>query len=561
MLLLLLFFPTGLIAEVPALLSYQGRVAVRTKAFEGTGQFKLALVNSGASQLFWRNAPDANSDGEPDQAISVAVTKGLYSILIGDTRLPNMASLPASVFSNSEVYLRVWFNDGVSGFQLLSPDTRIASVGYAMTAGSVSDGAVSSAKLDAALAATISSLTDQVSALTTRLQQVENSTQGGTIAISTEPRDAGLLAGGYLPFSSTAEHGWVNGPVEGVPGARTGHTAIWTGEELLVWGGYLGADIYANSGGRFHPGRNLWSQMTTFGAPSARESQSAIWTGTEMIVWGGLGSVGYVDTGARYQPSAQMWSAVSTVNAPSARSGHSSVWTGARMIVWGGRGADGLASGGAIYDPAANDWTALTADGAPQARHSATAVWTGERMLIWGGVGEEGALNSGKRLRMDGAGTSYVWEGMASNGTPTARSGHTAVWTGSRMIIWGGRDGGTFFGDGALYDPAADGWSPMPTEGAPTPRSGQVAVWTGSEMLVFGGRDGTGALNTGGAFDPVKNRWRALNANGNPVGRTAAEAVWSGTELIVFGGHANGQAVSALQRLNPQPVWHFYRKL
>ena len=50
--------------------------------------------------------------------------------------------LPATVFDNEDVRLRVWFNDGTHGFQLLAPDRRIAAVGYALMADSVSDGAI-----------------------------------------------------------------------------------------------------------------------------------------------------------------------------------------------------------------------------------------------------------------------------------------------------------------------------------------------------------------------------------------------------------------------------------
>ena len=75
-----------------------------------------------AYQTFWSNGVNA---------VSLPVTKGLYSVLLGDTTATNMAVLPATVFINSNVRLRVWFNDG-SGLQQLSPDQRIASVAYAM---------------------------------------------------------------------------------------------------------------------------------------------------------------------------------------------------------------------------------------------------------------------------------------------------------------------------------------------------------------------------------------------------------------------------------------------
>lgn len=547
-------------AQVPALLSYQGRLVVGTTAFDGAGQFKLALVNSGATQVYWFNAPDANSDGEPDQAVPVTVTQGLYSLMLGDTSLANMAALPVSAFSNSEVYLRVWFNDGVNGFQLLSPDQRIASVGYAMVSGTVPDGTVTTPKLGAELAATISSLTEQLTALSTRLEQVEDSTGGSSIEVSTDAQDAGLIAKGFQSFSSTTAVPWVAGSNTGIPAARTGHTAIWSGQEMVVWGGYLGSEIYANSGSRYAPGQDSWTTVSTFGAPSAREAHSAIWTGTEMIVWGGYGGGSYFNTGGRYQPEAQLWNVITISGAPAARSDHACVWTGSRMIVWGGRNVTGYLADGSLLNPAANQWTALPLSGAPAARHSAAATWTGDRLLIWGGEGAGGPVNSGGRLLVDGSGTPQTWEPISLSGAPSARTGHSAVWTGAKWIIWGGRNGTSFFSDGALYDPAAHTWTALPASGAPSARSGHAAVWTGVEMLVQGGANASGALGSGGAYDPTANTWRTLNSAGNPTARTGAKAVWSGTELIVFGGESNGQRVAALQRLNPQPAWYFYRK-
>src|SRR5712675_1695015 len=82
---------------------------------------------------------------------------------------------------------------------------------------------------------------------------------------------------------------------------------------------------------------DTWTATSATNAPSARAGQMAVWTGSEMIVWGG-GTTGptYVNTGGRYNPGTDSWTATSTTNAPSARSGHTAVWTGSEMIVWGG---------------------------------------------------------------------------------------------------------------------------------------------------------------------------------------------------------------------------------
>ena len=62
-------------------------------------------------------------------------------------------------------------------------------------------------------------------------------------------------------------------------------------------------DSVLNTGGRYNPSTDSWTATTTTNAPSARYYHTAVWTGSEMIVWGGIGGVGYSNTGGRYNPS------------------------------------------------------------------------------------------------------------------------------------------------------------------------------------------------------------------------------------------------------------------
>ena len=82
---------------------------------------------------------------------------------------------------------------------------------------------------------------------------------------------------------------------------RTGHSAVWTGSEMIIWGGWNGLSGLFNSGGKYNPVTNNWTDTSTSNSPSSRYGHSAVWTGTEMIVWGG-GSVDYFDTGGQYNP-------------------------------------------------------------------------------------------------------------------------------------------------------------------------------------------------------------------------------------------------------------------
>jgi len=119
---------------------------------------------------------------------------------------------------------------------------------------------------------------------------------------------------------------------------------------MIIWGG-SGSDGFANTGGRYNPVTDSWlpTSMGT-NVPAARVYHSAVWTGSEMIVWGGylyLSSSGALNSGGRYDPSTDTWSITSTgLNVPFARTIHTAVWTGTEMIIWGG---DPTTATGGIY--------------------------------------------------------------------------------------------------------------------------------------------------------------------------------------------------------------------
>jgi N-acetylneuraminic acid mutarotase len=328
---------------------------------------------------------------------------------------------------------------------------------------------------------------------------------------------------------------WDNGILDEIvptPEERTGHTAVWTGGAMIVWGGYDGWSGALNTGGRYDPATDTWTPTSTVGAPSPRSSHTAVWTGRTMVVWGGGGS----STGGRYEPLTDSWTPTSTVDAPESRAGHEAVWTGSRMVIWGGQSGVALGTGGR-YDPETDTWTATSLVGAPEARGASTAVWTGTEMIVWGGVGATSALDTGGRYDPK----ADTWRPTATGGAPEARYAHTAVWTGSEMIVWGGSASfSAELNTGARYDPASDTWRPTTTVGAPDWRDAHTAVWTGTRMIVWGGAnhyyDADEPKWTGGLYDPVADTWRATATTRAPWPRLHHTAVWTGTLMIVWGG-------------------------
>jgi hypothetical protein len=388
---------------------------------------------------------------------------------------------------------------------------------------------------------------------------------GGGRAVSAGSSDGGPVGaedrdGGGRTACAGSSDSWCPVSASGAPDARAGHMAVWTGRALLIWGGSVvdaaGSWGLATTGARYDVSLDQWVATSTVGAP--RGDFHAVWTGQELIVWGLASEPPDTDVswtapsmGARYDPDADVWTPISSVGAPARRFWPTLVWTGSEMIVWGGAQYFSVDTG-ARYDPVADAWTPVTSAGAPEARHLHTAVWTGERMVVWGGltVGPSGY----ERWQETGAlydPATDTFSPTAVVGAPEGRADHTAVWTGTEMVVWGGDRRETCcatlptgVATGGKYDPTLDRWSPMATEGAPSARAGHTAIWTGEDMLVWGGdstpAEAFGLRGDGGRYDPQLDAWRPLSSSDAPAPRYAHTAVWTGAEMIVWGGASDG---------------------
>jgi N-acetylneuraminic acid mutarotase len=613
-------------AQVPHLITYQGRVSSGGAAFNGTGQFKFALTSAGGTPVFWRNDGNNNAPGEPSVSVAVPVTNGLFTVMLGDTALPGMAAIPPGVFNNSTVYLRIWFNDGVNGFAQLSPGQRIAAVGYALMADNVRDGAITMNKI--AAGAIDASKLAPGAAVSNLLGSGQSGVGVGGVILSEQADNPNLAAAGYVRIGQAdlVSESWKmesNGPPRTLPRplARSRHTAVWTGTEMIIWGGRSEAGL-ENTGARYNPALNNWTSIITTNAPVARIGHSAVWTGSEMIVygggvmppffssliittntggryhvasdswtalpspgggnrrdhaaawngtfmtvWGGTftgsgvlgGNQEYARTGgARYHLASNAWFSVSTTDEPGARYEPSYVWTGSELIVWGGYVVLGSfittrsnLNTGARYSPAANTWTVMTTNGAASPRYGHAAVHSGGQMVVWGGAESDGfdahTLNSGGRYNI----AANTWSAMTTSGAPFGRTGHTAVWDGNRMIVWGGTDGTNYFATGGRYFAGNNTWSNLNVVGAPAGRAGHRAVWTTTEMIVWGGANQDVLLDVGGRYYPASDSWLPAAPSGESVRRAHHTAVWTGSEMIVWGGFDGETYLNNGGRFNP----------
>src|SRR5439155_14387996 len=94
-----------------------------------------------------------------------------------------------------------------------------------------------------------------------------------------------------------------------------------------------------NDGGRYTHASDSWLDLTRVVARTGRWLHTAVWTGGEMLIWGGGGYTAgnYFNDGARYNSVSNSWTAVAAAGAPSARnSGPEARRVGTEMSIRGG---------------------------------------------------------------------------------------------------------------------------------------------------------------------------------------------------------------------------------
>jgi len=89
--------------------------------------------------------------------------------------------------------------------------------------------------------------------------------------------------------------------------------------------------------------------------------------------------------------------------------------------------------------------------------------------------------------------------------------------------VWGGSRSAAYFNTGGRYNPATDSWTATSTTNAPTARYAHSAIWTDTEMIVWGGYFYDGNyywLNTGGRYNPGTDTWMATSTINDRLGWT-----------------------------------------
>ncbi len=264
----------------------------------------------------------------------------------------------------------------------------------------------------------------------------------------------------------------------------------------FVFGGKAAAGGNAHSaiGYRYNPTDDEWFLLSEEGRPSARVQHTCVYIPTlhKVMVWGGResgGSAG-VATGALYDIATDRWIATPTIAAPTGRYHHIAIWTGSEVIIFGGQTNVGTAAvTGWRYDPSSNEWRGNIASNAHAilTGHIGSEFYRGSMFILTTGL-----YNFEYELATD------EWSSSASDYIPL--SGAVAA-AGSRMFHFGGQNLGTANHKLIKYDYAANEVSEVDGGRPPTQRQFATMVWTGSRLLVWGGRSSSGISEVSYAAD------------------------------------------------------------
>lgn len=189
---------------------------------------------------------------------------------------------------------------------------------------------------------------------------------------------------------------------------------------------------------------------------------------------------------------------------------------------------------------ASGHWRAMKIPARVGQRHRHSAIFTGSKMIIYGGIPDGPRENYALAAEYDPA--TDTWTELP-DGPVGWRTNHFAAWTGDRMLVWGGwgfRSDGTLFrsGKGALYDPATRSWTPIATSMVAW-RQGSAVVWAANtrQIIALGGNSGDSPYfeDYPLVYDLGTDSW-AFRQTTPLVARAEAGGLWTGDTFVYFGG-------------------------
>ena len=301
-----------------------------------------------------------------------------------------------------------------------------------------------------------------------------------------------------------------------------------------------------------------WRQLASLGdpPPTARDSHSAILDGSgNMIIFGGVFGSGedYKDDVRRYNIASQTWTNITPLSGPTpaARKWHRAVYDSAGNNMYITAGFNGTFRNDTwAFNLTTGTWNGLLPSSSPPGRILFSAINDGGGdMIIYGGYQSD-------TWRYTIA--TNAWTQVFPPSGPGEVTGHSTIFDGVNMIIFGGQDSVHIFRNEIWrYTIATEQWmqltTPDPPPAGPAARWGNSAVYDGvGKMIIYGGNFSGGYNNDVWAYDIAGQTWEDYASVNGPAGRYYHSAIYYSGSMIIYGG-----ALSGLDGGTDLVVWEY----
>ena len=354
--------------------------------------------------------------------------------------------------------------------------------------------------------------------------------------VSSLPRPHVPVAPGQVSVDDLKGYHWDSLPDAPIAAREGGVVSVWTGSQMIVWGGYAQSDGHVSGdGASYDPAARTWQTLPA--SPlSARAFSAYTWTGSQLFIWGGTSQVegreeGDTD-GAMYDPATRTWQQLPPVSVGD-HALAAAVWTGTRVVLFtAGFDKDTNTADVHAYDPATNSWSTLPSIHIAQTQLlDIIPLVAGDQLYAFMPVQ---TLGNGLRTGNDSfvyrpATNSWAESPMLPIPDPYAIG--NPEWTGDHILF--GPAGVVCNACGGLPGESTGSWA-NPQTGTvrkipawlPQPFLGSRFSWTGAAVLAIG--DDAYA----GAWDPTNNTWTELD---RPPYQGGSVQIWTGSELLIWG--------------------------
>ena len=294
-----------------------------------------------------------------------------------------------------------------------------------------------------------------------------------------------------------------------------------------------------------------WSRAPVSGsAHTALRAHTTTLVGSNVFVFGGCDSRACFNELYVLDADSFYWSTPTVVGeVPVPLRAMTCTAVGKKLVIFGG--GDGPAYYNDVYvlDTVNFRWSRprIVGDRVPSKRRAHTACLYKNGIYVFGGGDGVRALNDIWRLDV-GDFSKMSWKlvsGPSSERSspvsreptaPKARGYHTANMVGSKLIIYGGSDGGECFNDVWVYDVDAHAWKPVAIP-VTFRRLSHTATIVGSYLFVIGGHDGNEYSHDVLLLNLVTMSWDRRKVYGlPPSGRGYHGTVLYDSRLLMIGG-------------------------